>query len=179
MLYPIKLSILSSKILLLSIFLGLIVTAGCGFQPLYLHGGANKSDIVYKLAHIIISPIENRTGQILRNYLQDKLTPTGIPKSPAYKLDVSLKETRSDMVILRDSTSTFAKIKISAKYRLFHIETKQILNHGTAVATTVFNIVESEYANLNAQRDARRRAVDNISHTIKERLALFFLQKRQ
>ena len=95
---------MSSKILLLSIFLGLIVTAGCGFQPLYLHGGANKRDIVYKLAHIIINPIENRTGQILRNYLQDKLTPTGIPKSPAYKLEVSLKETRSDMVILRDST---------------------------------------------------------------------------
>jgi len=156
-----------------------MMTAGCGFQPLYFHGGANKSDIVYKLAHIHISPIENRTGQILRNYLQDKLTPTGTPENPAYKLDVFLNETRSDMVVLRDSTSTFAKIKISAKYRLFDIETKQILNHGTAVATTVFNIVESEYANLNAQRDARRRAVDNISHTIKERLALFFLQKRQ
>ena len=154
------------------------MTTGCGFQPLYFHGGADKSDIVYKLARIHISPIENRTGQILRNYLQDKLTPTGTPENPTYKLDVFLNETRSDMVILRDSTSTFAKIKISAEYRLLHIGTKQILNQGTAVSTTVFNIVESEYANLNAQRDARRRAVDNISHTIKERLALFFLKKR-
>lgn len=155
------------------------MATGCGFQPLYSHGSGNSSHVVNQLSRIQISPIENRTGQILRNFLQDKLTPSGVPFSPAYKLTISLKETRSDMGILRDSTSTFAKVKMDAKYQLIDIETKNVLDSGTVSSTTVFNIVSSEYANLSAQKDARRRTVRIISDSVKERLALFFLKNHK
>ena len=152
-----------------------MMATGCGFQPLYSHGSSNSSYILNQLARIQISPIEGRIGQILRNFLQDKLTPSGVPSSPTYKLAISLKETRSDMGILRDDTSTFAKVKMDAQYELINIATKSILNSGTVTSTTVFNIVSSEYANLSAQKDARRRTVRIISDSVKERLALFFL----
>ncbi len=152
-----------------------MMATGCGFQPLYSHGSSNSSHILNQLARIQISPIESRTGQILRNFLQDKLTPSGVPSSPTYKLAISLKETRSDMGFLRDDTSTFAKVKMDAQYELINIATKNILNSGTVTSTTVFNIVSSEYANLSAQKDARRRTVRIISDSVKERLALFFL----
>ena len=155
------------------------MATGCGFQPLYSHGGGNSSHVLNQLSRIQINPIENRTGQILRNFLQDRLTPLGVPSSPTYKLTVSLKETRSDMAILRDSTSTFAKVKIDAKYQLINIETKNVLDSETVTSTTVFNIVSSEYANLSAQKDARRRTVRIISDLIKERLALFFLKNQK
>ena len=177
--YQTKLSTLSFRIIRLAVFLNLIIATGCGFQPLYSHGSGNSSHVVNQLSRIQISPIENRTGQILRNFLQDKLTPSGVPFSPAYKLTISLKETRSDMGILRDSTSTFAKVKMGAKYQLINIETKNILDSGTVSSTTVFNIVSSEYANLSAQKDARRRTVRIISDLIKERLALFFLKNHK
>ena len=177
--YQTKLSTLSFKIIRLAVFLNLVIATGCGFQPLYSHGSGNSSHVVNQLSRIQISPVENRTGQILRNFLQDKLTPSGVPFSPAYKLTVSLKETRSDMGILRDSTSTFAKVKMDAKYQLINIETKNVLDSGTVTSTTVFNIVSSEYANLSAQKDARRRTVRIISDLVKERLALFFLKNQK
>ena len=112
------------------------MATGCGFQPLYSHGDGNSSHVLNQLSGIQINPIENRTGQILRNFLQDKLTPLGVPSSPTHKLIISLKETRSDMAILRDSTSTFAKVKMDAKYQLINIETKNVLDSGTAVSYT-------------------------------------------
>ena len=156
-----------------------MISTGCGFQPLYSHGSGNSSQVLNQLARIQVSPIESRIGQILRNLLQDKLTPSGVPSSPTYRLAISLEETRSDMAILRDSTSTFAKVKMKAQYQLINIETKNVLNSGTATSTTVFNIVSSEYANINAQKDARRRTVRIISETVKERLALFFLKNHK
>ena len=177
--YQTKLSTLSFRIIRLAVFLNLIIATGCGFQPLYSHGSGNSSHVVNQLSRIQISPIENRTGQILRNFLQDKLTPSGVPFSPAYKLTISLKETRSDMGILRDSTSTFAKVKMDAKYQLINIETNNVLDSGTVSSTTVFNIVSSEYANLSAQKDARRRTARIISDSVKERLALFFLKNHK
>lgn len=156
-----------------------MIATGCGFQPLYSHGSGNSSQVLNQLARIQISPIESRIGQILRNFLQDKLTPSGVPSSPTYRLAISLEETRSDMAILRDSTSTFAKVKMKAQYQLINIETKGVLNSGTVTSTTVFNIVSSEYANINAQKDARRRTVRIISETVKERLALFFLENHK
>ena len=156
-----------------------MISTGCGFQPLYSHGSGNSSQVLNQLARIQVSPIESRIGQILRNLLQDKLTPSGVPSSPTYRLAISLEETRSDMAILRDSTSTFAKVKMKAQYQLINIETKSVLNSGTVTSTTVFNIVSSEYANINAQKDARRRTVRIISETVKERLALFFLKNHK
>ena len=155
------------------------MATGCGFQPLYSHGGGNSSHVLNQLSRIQINPIENRTGQILRNFLQDKLTPSGVPSSPTHKLTISLKETRSDMGILRDSTSTFAKVKMDAKYQLIHIKTENVLDSGTVTSTTVFNIVSSEYANLSAEKDAHRRTVRIISDLVKERLALFFLKNHK
>ena len=148
--------------------------AGCGFKPLYSHNSAAESTVLKKLSLIRIEPIENRIGQQLRNYLRDKINPSGIPETPTYRLNVSLEEVRSNMVILRDATSTFAKLKIKGRYNLISIHSGQTINKNTVESTTIFNIVESEFANLRAQQDARRRAVNNISESIRSELAIFF-----
>jgi len=147
---------------------------GCGFQPLYGSKGQSGSDAVAHMASIRIGLISDRVGQQLRNALQDKLTPRGKPKNPLYRLDVSLEETRSDLVILQDATSTFAKLRMGARYVLNDIATGRPLTRGKSESTTIFNIVESEFANRNAQSDARARAVGQISDDIRLRLGLFF-----
>ncbi|MDG2285914.1 MAG: LPS assembly lipoprotein LptE [Alphaproteobacteria bacterium] len=157
------------------IIAGLISTlSACGFQPLYGSHGASGTDAVSHLAAIQIGPIADRSGQLLRNALRDKLTPRGRAANAAYGLDISLQEGRSDLVILQDATSTFAKLRIGAKYVLTDIASGRPLTRGTSESTTIFNIVESEFANLNAQSDARARAVNQISDDIRLRLGLFF-----
>ena len=158
-----------------SLVLGLLFgLQSCGFQPLYGSTGASGSDAVAHLAAMRISPIPDRSGQQLRNALKDKLTPRGNVSAEIYKLDVSLEELRSDLVILQDATSTFAKVRIGAKFVLNDIKSGRPLTRGTSESTTIFNIVESEFANLNAQSDARKRAVNQIGDDIRLKLGLFF-----
>ena len=151
-----------------------LALGGCGFQPLYGSKGKAGSDAVAHLASVSIGPIADRVGQQLRNALQDKLTPRGKPRKPLYRLDITLEETRSDLVILQDATSTFAKLRMGARYVLNDIATGRPLTRGKSESTTIFNIVESEFANRNAQSDARARAVSQISDDIGLRLGLFF-----
>jgi LPS-assembly lipoprotein len=63
------------------------------------------------------------------------------------------------------------------KYVLTDIASGRPLTRGTSESTTIFNIVESEFANLNAQSDARARAVIQISDDIRLRLGLFFRKR--
>ena len=154
------------------VLLVLLTLGACGFQPVYgtrSPGNANSS-VTADLSAIKISPIANRAGQLLRNSLQDKLTPRGVPAQARYRLDVSLTENRSDLVILKDSTSTFSKVRFVANFTLVDLTTGQPVNQGQAESTTTFNRVDSDFAILAAEKDARRRAADEIGEDIRRQL---------
>jgi LPS-assembly lipoprotein len=162
----------SYKIFALVFVIAIFNAAGCGFEPLYQTNGKGKG-VVDQFSLIQITPIKNRVGQQLRNLLKDKLTPKGSPSNPVYSLSVTLKETRDNLVILQDATSTFAKIRLRASFKLINISSEQSLIKGTATSIAIFNINESEYANIKAEASAKARAAVEISEAIRTRLALF------
>ena len=49
---------------------------------------------------------------------------------------------------------------------------------GASQSTTTFNIVESEFATISAENDARRRAGIEIADDIRLRLGLYFNRRR-
>ncbi len=154
-----------------------LAAAGCGFRPLYERGGGPDCEGPGAAAHMAavrVAPIPDRAGQILRNALSDALAPGGRAGGAAYRLDVALEETRTDLVIRRDSASTFAKLRATGRWTLSDAATGKALTRGRSEATAVFNIVESGYANLNARRAARERAARAVAADIHARLALFF-----
>ena len=149
--------------------------AGCGFQPLYGSRGAGGGPAaVPEMALISISPIGDRGGQMLRNELRDRLVPTGIPGKPRWRLDVSLTETTSDLVILRDATATFAKLVGDAKWVLVDLANEAPVTKGRNRRIASFSISSSEFASLQAQEDARRRVMTAIAEDIRLRLGLYF-----
>lgn len=160
------------KTFALMFVVALFNAAGCGFEPLYRINGKEK-DVVKQFSLIQITPIENRVGQQLRNLLKDKINPKGSPSNPVYSLSVTLKETRNNLVILQDATSTFAQIRLRASFKLINISSKQSLIKGTTASIAIFNINESEYANIKAEASAKARAAGEISEAIRTRLALF------
>jgi LPS-assembly lipoprotein len=162
----------SFKTLAIMFVVGVFPAAGCGFEPLYRTDSKEKN-VVKRFSLIQIAPIEERLGQQLRNLLRDKITPKGIPTDPVYKLVVILTETRNNLVILQDATSTFAKIRLKASFKLINISSEQSLIKGTATTIAVFNINESEYANIRSEAGAKTRAAEEISEAIRTRLALF------
>ena len=147
--------------------------AGCGFQPLYGNGrgGAGATP---EMAQISIPPIPDRAGQMLRNELRDRLVPTGLPDKPRWRLDVSFKETKNDLVILRDATATFAKYVGDAKWVLVDLATDAPVTKGQSRRIASYSISSSEFASLQAEEDARRRVVTGIAEDIRLRLGLFF-----
>jgi LPS-assembly lipoprotein len=161
-----------SKATALALTCSIILLSSCGFAPLYRHQ-SNSVGLFSHFAVIEIAPIESRLGQKLRNHLQDKLTPDGKPSEPLYKLIITISDTRNDVVILKDATSTFAKITLRARYKLKNLNKAQVVTSGTTIATTGFNITQSEYVNIQAENGAQSRLAEQISMKIEKLLALF------
>lgn len=152
-----------------------VTLTGCGFKPLYqAQGGAKQSASVRQMAAIEIPPIQDRIGQVLRNALRDRLIPKGVARQSTHRLEVSVQDNRADIAILRDATSTFSKVTVEASWALVDKQTGAPVLRGTTRRVTSFPIPVSEFAALEAEKDARDRAVAEIADDIHLRLGLYF-----
>lgn len=160
------------------IIAGLILTAAaCGFQPLYTAKQTAQNPEAsagFDLARIQVGTIPNREGQLLRQFLVSRLNPVGEPRIPQYRLDVSLSESKKDLGIQRDTSVTFARLEVTAQYRIRDVETDQTLFQDSARSLNSYNVVESPYATQVAEQNARERAMEEIAESIRFRLASFF-----
>lgn len=154
-----------------------LALAGCGFQPLY-GSSPGKGGVSEALHRVRIEPIPDRLGQKLRNFLLDRLNPTGTPRRPSHSLRVETSVSRTDFGIERDETATRALLVLSVSYALHSYSENRVVLSGLAKSTNSFNIVASDYATANAETDALDRAAREISDDIKNRLGLFFLAPR-
>lgn len=140
---------------------------GCGFRPLHGHdaGGAPE-----QLAAIRIALINDRVGQRLRNLLLDRLTPLGPPAQPGYLLSVDLRESLRNIAIRKDETATRANLTLTARFHLRRVGRSNSFR-GTAVSTNSYNILDSDFATLSAETDARGRALRDLAEEIRTRIA--------
>ncbi len=145
----------------------LAIIAGCGFQPLHGAGGGGARD---RLATVQITQIPDRVGQKLHNFLLDRLTPKGPPATPHYVLSVSLTEARQNLAIRKDETATRANLTLTAGFSLRRLGRDEIYV-GTAVSTNSYNILQSDFATLSAEIDARDRALRVLAEEIRTRVA--------
>jgi LPS-assembly lipoprotein len=158
-----------------SLVLGLLLLAGCGFQPLYAERGeATAAD---QLAAVRIQPMPNRSGQILYHALRDGLNPLGRPASPDYLLRVELDETSEELALRTDETATRFNLTLTAAFALVPIDGKKPVLEGVSRTTTAYNVLASPYATLTSSGDARARALDDIAREIRQRLAIFLTRR--
>lgn len=125
-----------------------------------------------------VNLIEDRTGQQLRNALVEEFAPGGAAQSPRYLLDVKLQESKSTLAIRLDETTSRAVLELQAAFTLRRASDGQVLYDGLSRATTSYNVVNSDFATVSAEADARRRAVRVLGEDIKLRVASFFNQGR-
>ncbi len=150
--------------------LGLLT--GCGFKPIY--GTAGPANIIAQLSTVQVVPIKDRIGQQLRNLLLDRINPTGPPSKPSYKLSVQLLESKQELAIKKSEVSTRANLKFTAKFQLKGL--KQFAGRslaGEAKIVTSYNILSSDFGTLATEKDARRRAVRELSEVITNRIASY------
>ncbi len=145
--------------------LGLL--AACGFQPLY---GSKSGTILAPdspLNRVNIALIEDREGQILRNYLIDRFQPDG---SGRYVLVTSLTVVEEDLGVAEDSTTTRSRIVVNAGFSLTYGENT---HEFTARSAGSFSTVQSDYGTLVARQNATERSLRDIADEAKVRIGAF------
>ena len=156
-------------------FLVVLLLGACGFRSLY--GIDATGDAPGQLATIEIRPIADRLGQQLRNNLLDLLNPRGRPANPRYFLTVQLDQSTQRLAIEKDAFATRANLRLHANFSLQDPESRKIMLSGKILVVSSYNILDSEFATLMAEKDAKARAVREIAHGVRTRLAAFFVRR--
>ena len=149
----------------------LTALSACGFRPLYAEDRSGQSTAA-DMSQVEVSLINDRVGQITRNLLIETLTPRGQASNPAYTLNVGLTEIISEQGFTKDNEATIADYLLSANYQLIRKSDSLILRKGSVRARASYNIVDSEFASLEAEKAARRDAARTLAQQLANQVAV-------
>jgi len=148
--------------------------SGCGFHPLYGDSGDTTQN-AEKLAAIYVDPIPERLGYELRNTLIDLFDSSGRPSEDSYRLHVTLTQKSQGVAVQNDAAITRFNDTLTVTYVLSDMK-GTVITQGSETGLSAYNVVESPYATLTAQRDADTRSAEDIAYRIRTDLAVFFSQ---
>ena len=155
-----------------------LLLAACGFEPLYREN-RNALNTEELLEFVDVSPIADHTGQLVRIELANRLTPTRPVPDPRYRLEVELSESRTDLAIQRDASTTRANLTIRAGFRLLRIRDGKLLTDGTIRSVNSYDILLSDFATLAAESSARKRGAGDLAEGIVDRIAIFLSRAQE
>ena len=149
----------------------------CGFRPLLYQ--ADGDAVRDELAAIRITGLGGRLGQHLEVALDENLNPTSAQISSRYDLGIRLTNTNSALAIQLDNTISRYNLTLTAVFELKDRADDRVLYGSTVQRVASYNVRRAPFATLTAQRDAERRAAEEIADDIRTLLALHFQRKAQ
>ena len=158
-------------ILIISLII-FLTSCGGGYQPLYKKTNSSNIDIPKQFQKIKISIIEDRKGQILRNYLLDILNPKGQPKKPKYLLKTQLTESIQQTGRKTDGTYTRSNLTNRTNIHFEDADTRQTLFKGMNRTTSSFDLIDDDLANRQALIGSRDANLRVLSQKIATRIAI-------
>ena len=153
---------------------GVLAVSACGFEP--LHRAAPHANAPGALSGVRIDPIADRSGQVLRNHLLDRLTPRGAPANAAYVLRVRLQEPRQTLALRRDDVISRVGYSATAIFDLLDPSGRRVFT-GTSSYATDYEVTNSEFATLMALQSARERVMEMVGDDIRNQLAVHFSRR--
>tara|TARA_Y100000815_G_scaffold160574_1_gene145680 strand:+ start:404 stop:895 length:492 start_codon:yes stop_codon:yes gene_type:complete len=161
------------KIKLFLYLIAFFMFSSCGYEPIYSKNiNTNK-----ELLSISIKNIKNRPGQILRNTLLNQLNPERERVITKYRLIIEISESSTSLGYRRDRSATRTDLEVTAKYLLKNVKNDEIILKEDVKSISSFDVVESVYATLVAEKDAREKSLKIISDNIYTNLVIFFKKK--
>jgi LPS-assembly lipoprotein len=161
------------KLRIAGLMVAVLALAGCGFRPLYGTMGANPAGQRI-FASIYVAPIAHeRVGYELRNTLMDLLRGPNRAQNATYRLEVTVTETREGVALQNDATITRYDLAFTAKYKLLDASLNAV-TQGEETTLESFDVAQSPYASLTGQKEAEKRAVQDIAEHIQIDLGVHF-----
>ncbi len=162
-----------NKIFIILNFCIILLISNCGYEPIYQKNLETSQDLL----SVSVKNIKDRSGQILRNSLINKLNPEGKREIKKYNLIIELSESKTELGVRKDMSATRTDLEISIKYILRDIENSNIILQGNKKSISSYDVVESVYATLIAEKDARKKGIEILSDDIYTDLTIFFKKK--
>ena len=129
--------------------------SNCGYEPVF----SKNTEVNDQLLSISVINIKDRSGQILRNSLLDKINPEDKRVITKYQLEIKLNESKTELAYRQDMSATRSDLEIIAKYSLKNLKEGNVVLKGESKSISSFDVVESVYATLVAEKDAREKSL--------------------
>lgn len=150
----------------------LLCLFGCGFKPLY--SSNFEGDVANELGKVRVSVIEDREGQLLRNYLLQRIDTLKNGQSPQYTLDIKITKTSFAIAVREDATATRKNMKLIARFSLYDLKTGKLLHKGSSVSINSYRQDDAPFVTMTSEEDAKRRNIKNLAQDILLRLSSYF-----
>jgi LPS-assembly lipoprotein len=146
----------------------LLALSACGLKPLY--SGGSSGVVAQTLSGIAVTPIEGKSGWLVRNALTDRLAATG---NPRYRLDITLDDRIEGFGVRRDDAVTRERRTLRARYQLVDSTSNTVVLDATAGSDAGIDVVSSDYGTIAAENTALERLAGIVADQIVARLALY------
>lgn len=148
-----------------------LLTAACGFTPLYAERGLSPT-----LSVIEVAVPDTRSGYLLREELDDELA-RDRSRPARYTLTLDVDEDRFARGLRVDDVATRYEVRLIVNYVLS--EGATVVTRGQAVSSVTYDSADQPYAGVAANLDGQERAAAQAAQRIRLELARFFaLQQR-
>jgi LPS-assembly lipoprotein len=154
----------------LPVLLLVLLLAACGLRPLY--GGGGSGAVAQSLRAVAVTPIEGRSGWLVRTAIEDRLGAQAGGQS-RYRLEVELDDDITGFGIRTDDAVTRERRTLRARYRLVDAALGTVVLDATAGSDAGIDVVSSEYATVAAEQTALERLAEDVADQIVSRVALF------
>ncbi len=159
---------------------GGLVLSGCGFRPLYAPAESGLAGpATSELAAIYVPVFAERSGQLLRQALQQRFEGSGTGTAKKYELTAYIAINSDAIAIQRDSSSSRVRLIGSAPWVLRALSLEHtVLTQGTSRILDGYNILNQQYfaADLESET-AIRRVASSLADQITLQVGAFFLRR--
>jgi LPS-assembly lipoprotein len=163
---------LSPKIEICAALAALGCLGGCGFSPLYASGDG----VPAQMEQVQVANIPERTGQMLRDTLQDDFYRQGAPVAQNYVLNVTYSIDVQGVGIQSDTSSTRNRYVATASWTLAPIGSPDAtMASGSASTEDAENVIDQQYFASELEGDTvNRQLADEIAAQITSQVAVYF-----
>jgi len=154
--------------------------AGCGFRPLYAPAGSGMAGpAAAETAAIYIPPVAERSGQLLRQALQQRFEGSGTGTAKRYELVTSISINSDAIAIQRDSSSSRVRLIGSAPWVLRTLSLgRPVLAQGSSRVLDGYNILNQQFFAADLENEtATRRVASALADQIAVQIGSYFLQQ--
>jgi LPS-assembly lipoprotein len=149
----------------------------CGFHPLYASGpNGEAGPAAMGLAEISVGLIPERTGQLLRQALQERFERSGLSPAHRYDLTVSFSIGSEAIAIQQDTSNARVRFVGTATYQLIAQDPgRSTLTTGTARSVDGLNVFDQQLFGMTVETEVvEQRIAEAVADEITRQLAVYF-----